>query len=345
MRDELGNMADPPEELIQTIRDRYGVGENFARAYMRHWQREKPGPYASLEDILQLPPPWPVWFEYSMNTNRRAEQSWLEIAPWLPQNAHRYLDIGCGVGGCLVAAHRRGLEVRGIEIDPTHIALAEANLLDAGLQGCIQQADILDEAQTMQLGKFDVITMLSVIEHVMDVPKTLENVTRLLNPGGILFMEIPNRECLSFVGADPHYNLFGITLLERAQAMAYQRLFVATEYEVGDYYPLSFYLARLEQAGCETRLLLSPKYALQRLVLAPLLLGRLGLRYARYLRQTLPKLDQKLAETIRIKSRDYLRGFGKNLFNNPWQLLDHDGIVVRHLLNVWVIVARNRSAD
>lgn len=345
MNERSANAADSPEELIQAIQDKYGVGVNFARAYMKHWQKDKPGSYLRLDDIFRLPPPWPVWFEYSMNTNRRGEQSWQEIASWLPKAARRYLDIGCGVGGCLVAAHKRGLEVSGIEVDPTHIALAEANLQDAGLQNCIQQVDILDMGQVGQLEKFDVITMLSVIEHVMDVPKALENVTSLLNPGGILFMEIPNRECLSFVGADPHYNLFGITLLDRAEAMTYQRIFVSTDYEVGDYYPLSFYLERLSRENCETRLLLSHKYALLRLVLMPLLLGRLGLRFTRYLRRTRPKLEKNLADMIRVKSADYIRGLGRNLLNRPWRLLDHEAIVVRHLLNVWVIVARKRSLD
>jgi 2-polyprenyl-3-methyl-5-hydroxy-6-metoxy-1,4-benzoquinol methylase len=345
MGDDLGNVADPPEQLVQALQDRYGVGENFVRAYLRQGQADKPGTYPSLEELQRMQPPYSVWFEYSMTTNRRAEQSWQEIAPWLPPNARRYLDIGCGTGGCLVAAHRRGLEVRGIEIDPSRIALGEANCLDVGLQGCIQQADILDEAQVSQLGKFDVITMLSVLEHVLDVPKTLENVTRMLNPGGILFMEIPNRECLSFVGADPHYNLFGITLLEPVDAMAYQKIFITTEYEVGDYYPLSFYLQRLERAGCENHLLLTQRYALQRLVLSPLLFGRLGLRYIRYLRRTLPKLDSDLAATIKVKSWDYLKGFVKNLFDRPWRTLDHDRLVVRHLLNVWVVVARKRTLE
>ncbi|OGO72596.1 MAG: hypothetical protein A2Z49_01510 [Chloroflexi bacterium RBG_19FT_COMBO_56_12] len=341
MHGKIGGVADPPEELIQAICNRYGVGVNYARAYMWQWQGDTPGPCPMLAEILRLPPPGSVWFEYWMNTNRRAEQSWQEIVPWLPQGAQRYLDIGCGVGGSLLAAHRRGLDVRGIEIDPLRIALGEANCLDAGLQGCIQRADVLDETLVERLGRFDVVTLMSVIEHVLDVPKTLENVTRLLNPGGILFMEIPNRECLSFVGADPHFSLFGITLLERAEAMAYQRVFFNTEYDVGDYYPLSFYRQHLERAGCETRLLLPRRFALLRLALAPLLLGRLGLRYMRYQGQTRLKLEAGLTETIQMKSAGYLREFVGNLLDRPWRLLDPDAVVVRHLLNVWVVVARN----
>ena len=335
----MDDITNPPEALIQSICAHYEVGEHYAQAYVRQWMGETQGPYPALDDILKLPPPWSVWFDYWMNTNRRAEQSWQEIEPLLPKGARRYLDIGCGVGGSLLAAHRRGLEVAGIEIDPARIELGEANCLDAGLQGVIQTADILDKELADRLGRFDVITLMSVIEHVLDVPRTLENVARLLNPGGILFMEIPNRESMSFVGADPHFSLFGITLLERDEAIAYQHTFFETEYDVGDYFPLDFYQEHLEKAGCETRLMLKRWMAFSRLMISPLMLIRLGLAYWHYVRKTYPRLEPGLAIAIRKRYGRYLRKLAKSLVHRPWRLTDPRAVVVQHLLNVWVVIA------
>ena len=338
----MDTAAESQEALVRAICERYKVGEHYVRAYLRQMFEEGKAVYPTLQEILCLPPPQSVWFEYWMNTNQRAEQSWHAIDPLLPVGARRYLDIGCGVGGSLLAAHRRGLEVHGIEIDPERIELGEANCCDAGLQGVIQPADILDEELVDQLGCFDVITLMSVIEHVLDVSLTLKHVTRLLNPGGILFMEIPNRECPSFVAADPHFSLFGITLLERTEAMAYQKIFFNTEYDVGDYFPLEFYIDQLEKAGCQTRLQLKSSTALGRLMLAPLLLARLERGYVRYRQRTHPRLDTNLASSICLRFECYLKGLFRNLLDRPWRLTDPQALVVRHLLSVWVVVAQKK---
>lgn len=50
-------------------------------------------------------------------------------------------DLGCGVGGDLVAFARAGLRVRGIELDPVRAAIARANLAALGLDGTVDVAD------------------------------------------------------------------------------------------------------------------------------------------------------------------------------------------------------------
>ena len=54
------------------------------------------------------------------------------------------VDLGCGIGGDLVALARAGLRVRGVERDPVRAAIARANLGALGLEGEIVEADLAD---------------------------------------------------------------------------------------------------------------------------------------------------------------------------------------------------------
>jgi hypothetical protein len=62
------------------------------------------------------------------------------------------IDLGCGVGGDLIAAARAGLTVVGIDIDPVRVAIAQANLDALGLGGAVAERD----ATTIDLSPFDV---------------------------------------------------------------------------------------------------------------------------------------------------------------------------------------------
>ncbi len=51
------------------------------------------------------------------------------------------VDLGCGIGGDLVAFARAGLTAAGIDLDPVRVAVARANLSALGLGGAVQVAD------------------------------------------------------------------------------------------------------------------------------------------------------------------------------------------------------------
>lgn len=63
------------------------------------------------------------------------------------------LDLGCGIGGDLVAMARAGLTVAGVDLDPVRVAMAEANLAALGLGGAVQVAD----GTTLGLAGFGVV--------------------------------------------------------------------------------------------------------------------------------------------------------------------------------------------
>jgi SAM-dependent methyltransferase len=63
------------------------------------------------------------------------------------------LDLGCGIGGDLVAFARAGLTAAGVDRDPLRVAVAAANLEALGLGGAVQVAD----AETLDLSGFGVV--------------------------------------------------------------------------------------------------------------------------------------------------------------------------------------------
>jgi hypothetical protein len=67
-------------------------------------------------------------------------------------SAKTLIDLGCGIGGDLLASSRAGLTCAGVDLDPVRVAVAEANLAALGLPGAVQVAD----ATTVNTGGFDV---------------------------------------------------------------------------------------------------------------------------------------------------------------------------------------------
>jgi SAM-dependent methyltransferase len=67
-------------------------------------------------------------------------------------SAETLVDLGCGIGGDLLAASRAGLTTAGVDLDPVRVAVAEANLAALGLAGAVMVAD----ATTVDTTPFDV---------------------------------------------------------------------------------------------------------------------------------------------------------------------------------------------
>ncbi|HJQ04356.1 MAG TPA: class I SAM-dependent methyltransferase [Nocardioides sp.] len=55
--------------------------------------------------------------------------------------AETLIDLGCGIGGDMIAAARAGIICAGVDLDPLRVAMAEANLAALGLPGAVMVAD------------------------------------------------------------------------------------------------------------------------------------------------------------------------------------------------------------
>jgi 2-polyprenyl-3-methyl-5-hydroxy-6-metoxy-1,4-benzoquinol methylase len=99
------------------------------------------------------------------------------------------LDIGCSVGRVLDAFKRAAprLDVSrmtGIDIDPNAVVNAIPYLRDRIVIGDFLKHDFP--------GRFDIVTMRYVIEHLLDFVPYISRAITLLQPGGILFFSTPD---------------------------------------------------------------------------------------------------------------------------------------------------------
>lgn len=98
----------------------------------------------------------------------------------------RYLEIGCGYGfGVDIAARAFGWDSRGI--DPSSIARQGVRDLGISIEGMH-----LSPGTEKQVGTFDGIVAMEVIEHVPEPVDFLKTLKAHLSPGGALFMSTPN---------------------------------------------------------------------------------------------------------------------------------------------------------
>ncbi len=99
------------------------------------------------------------------------------------------LDVGCGAGLLCEPLARLGADVTGVDAAPENIAAAAAHAEGAGLD----LRYIAGEVGELDLGQFDLVTSMEVIEHVADKRAFLAALADRLAPGGLLILSTPNR--------------------------------------------------------------------------------------------------------------------------------------------------------
>ena len=97
----------------------------------------------------------------------------------------RLLDVGCGSGHFLSAAQSDGW--RGVGTDLSHAACVAARDTAAAP---IAQAEAT--ALPFRTGALDAVTLVNVLDHTAAARRTLEEAARVLRPGGLLVVRVPN---------------------------------------------------------------------------------------------------------------------------------------------------------
>ena len=98
----------------------------------------------------------------------------------------RLLEVGCGEGDFLVSAEAGGWQVAGIEFSPAACKIAQQRLKNGRVTcGELRQASLASE-------QFDLCVVSDVIEHVRAPLEFLQEIHRVLKPGGTLFIATPS---------------------------------------------------------------------------------------------------------------------------------------------------------
>jgi 2-polyprenyl-6-hydroxyphenyl methylase/3-demethylubiquinone-9 3-methyltransferase len=112
-----------------------------------------------------------------------------------PLSGKRALDVGCGAGLLCEPLARLGAVVSGLDAAEENIAVAKDHADSAGL--------VVDytcgEIAQLNLGQFDLVSAMEVIEHVADKRAFIAALISALKPGGLLIISTPNRTIKSRV--------------------------------------------------------------------------------------------------------------------------------------------------
>ncbi len=100
----------------------------------------------------------------------------------------RLLDIGCGAGKYLQSMRGIGWNAEGVEFNSGAVQTCR-NFGLSVFQGELHEASFPDNS-------FDVVTARHVIEHIPDPGSFVEEIFRILKPGGLLILRTPNSRAL-----------------------------------------------------------------------------------------------------------------------------------------------------
>jgi ubiquinone/menaquinone biosynthesis C-methylase UbiE len=156
-----------------------------------------------------------------------------KIRKFIPCDA-RHLDIACGDGDIMQAFADIGCKSVGIELLQYRVERCHKRRLN------VVKGDIT-KGLPFEKDSFNVVTLISILEHLQDTKQLMSEVERILSPGGIAVIQIPN----PFFPIDLHYFLPFYGYLPEFVREPYRRIFA------GDKYGINYYTAQTTRKEVE----------------------------------------------------------------------------------------------
>ncbi len=181
---------------VSNVTIRPDEAAHFGKLASTWWDPK--GPMASLHQIN------PVRLKY---LREAIDLHWGgDIRAARPLGGKSALDVGCGAGLLCEPMARLGAQVTGVDASAENIGVASAHSAAAGLD--IRY--LAGELSGLDIGQFDLVTSMEVIEHVAEKAGFVADLAARLAPGGLMVLSTPNRTAAS-----------RILLVEAAEAVGY----------------------------------------------------------------------------------------------------------------------------
>ena len=150
-----------------------------------------------------------------------------------------HLDIGCSTGELLRRiAEGRGSKFKSVGVDP-----------DPKWPGGVKE--LYRDIREVK-GKFDLITMIQVLEHLNKPQDMMREIKERLSPGGLVVVEVPNRRCYMTAYDSPQH-VVAYDLMSLGRLMVKAGL-VVIDFVLQDYLhdgPLDLYISMLATNNVE----------------------------------------------------------------------------------------------
>lgn len=163
------------------------------------------------------------------------------------------VDVGCGDGRFLREVANRYPDIKLLGVDASARAIGLAQALNPGIE--YRAHDIVADGAP---GRFDVATLIEVIEHIppLALPDFLRTVASMLSPGGRLIVTVPHRNKPLI---EKHYQHFTATQLEQLLAPHFPEWRVIPFDVQARRAPMMWLIERLLGAKGRTFLLTNPR--------------------------------------------------------------------------------------
>lgn len=109
----------------------------------------------------------------------------------------KLLEVGCSMGNDTIQFARLGMNVTGVDLTPKAIELIQQRFALYGLTGDFRVADA--EKLPFDDNTFDVCYSFGVLHHTPDTAGAIEELRRVLRPGGKAFVMLYNTRSLNWL--------------------------------------------------------------------------------------------------------------------------------------------------
>jgi SAM-dependent methyltransferase len=164
------------------------VATDYTGAYVDATYGDRAGMESAFQRIITLAP------ERSDNVGRMRRVQAFAAEHFGRDRGIRLLDIGAGLGVFPHAVRQAGWDCTAIDPDPRAVEHLRKTVGVAAVCG--------DFLQARDIGRFDVITLNKVLEHVVNPILMLRRTVRFLAPGGFVYFEVPDGELAAREGPE-----------------------------------------------------------------------------------------------------------------------------------------------
>ena len=141
----------------------------------------------------------------------------------LARKPKNLVDLGCADGALCLTLAKEGIECQGVNLYKPSVDFANNRAEKNRLNAKFVHGDLFD-----QIGKYDIVVLTEVLEHLPDPRKAVEHAMKLLANGGVAYFSSPRTDHL---GVEMHKKEVNKKHWDDGKPSGHLRLFTEEEYK------------------------------------------------------------------------------------------------------------------